>query len=389
MLVSDIQSIEQSDALGFGANTSLAICTAKRTLVVGDQKELVADGVLFALQRWIGLRMARNDPSLPPSLTIPVLEMPLALQREAYRYIEDLPAKNYSDLMQEPPFLYSYTPETRALLRNEFLALFSTVFGSDDSKAEEMLNSYILFHGVWTFEIVIVKTAGGTLRRLCLDPEPFLNFLSDHFASVSKIDLTCFNEIHDITMIATKLKSLYEDYKFCLPELILPTFLSDRDQVIDIINSFEPAMPGIQFQTDATSRTSLKILQDDGTYRLHLFSNPPEQAPIPSSKPFSPLSQLTSATSSLSLTPTRSTVETGGLLPLQTEQPDSSNASASPEAETSEKDENEGGMEKSESQTSVSSHPAEDHPPTIHAETIALQQDHVSDTPGDPVIHLI
>lgn len=402
MLVSDIQSIEPSNALGFGANTSLSICTAKRTLEVGDQKELVADGLLFVLQRWIGLRMARNDPSLPPSLTIPVIEMPHVLQREAYRYIEELSPKNYSDLMQEPPFLYSYTPETRAQVRAEFLALFETVFGTDPSKAEELLTSYILFHGVWTFEIVMVKTAGGNFRRLCLDPEPLLNFLSDHFASVTKMDLTYFNEIQDIPAIAAKLKVLYEDYKFCLPQLVLPTFISDRDQVIDLIKLFEQGMPGIQFSTP-NATTSCKVLRDDGTYLLQLYANPPEQTPLPSSKAYSPLAQLSSATSSLSLTPTRSTVESGGLVPLtpsavteEAPSPDSVDATVS----TSEKVDVDSAPKDMEEETTSqddlttsgetpSAHPAEAHPPTIHAETIVLQQGLASSTPGDPVIHLI
>lgn len=407
MLVSDIQSIEPSNALGFGANTSLSICTAKRTLEVGDQKELVADGLLFVLQRWLGLRLARNDPSLPPSLTIPVIEMPHVLQREAYRYIEELSPKNYSDLMQEPPFLYSYTPETRAQVRAEFLALFETVFGTDPSKGEELLTSYILFHGVWTYEIVMVKTASGNFRRLCLDPEPLLNFMSDHFASVTKMDLTYFNEIRDIPAIAEKLRVLYEDYKFCLPQLVLPTFLSDRDQVIDLIKLFEQGMPGIQFQTP-NATTSCKVLRDDGTYLLQLYSNPPEETPLPTSKPFSPLAQLTSATSSLSLTPTRSTVESGGLMPLSSDAPRTSSDAESQDGsvdisekveeafESATKTEEAHQLEETFSHEDLatsgetpSAHPAEAHPPTIHAETIVLQQGLASSKPGDPVIHLI
>lgn len=314
--------------------------------------------------------------------------MPNALQREAFRYIEELPTKNYPDLMQEPPFLYSYTPETRAQLREHYSSLFPSIFGTDPSQTEELLNTYILLHGVWTHEIVLVKTASGTIRRICLDPEPLLNFLSDNFGSVSKMDLTCFDEIHQIPSIALKLKALYEDYKFCLPQLILPTFLSDRDQVIDVINLFEQGMPGIQFQTP-TATTSCKVLMEDGTYLLHLYANPPETAPakiISALENFAAaISSSPSSSNALSQTPERSTVESPeGMKPLgdpsiKVSSSSLQNMNIDPEDSPSD----------TSSPTNDSIHPAEAHPPTIHLDSITMQQQLASDKPGDPVIHLI
>lgn len=280
IFVADIQSIQQSNALGFGANTSLSIRTHSRTLEVGDQKELVADALLFVLMRWISIRSTRNDPILAPSLSIPIIEMPHILQKEAVRYIEKLSTENYPDLMQEPPFFYSWTPEAQNELKNEYLSLFTTVFDADPLKADSYLLRYLLLHGTWTNEIVIIKTNDGKIRRTIHDPEPILHFISDHFASITRMDLSSFQfSIDQITPIAKRLKTLYEDYKYALPLLVIPTFEADPSKVTDIIELFKDGMPGIQFSTP-NATTSCKVLLEDGTYLLQLYSNQPVSPPL-------------------------------------------------------------------------------------------------------------
>jgi len=271
--VADIQSIQQSNALSFGANTSLSIRTSNRTLEVGDQKELVADSIFFVLQRWLSLRDSRNDRSLPPNLSIPVIEMPSVLQRDVQRHFEELPRESYVEMMQEPVTLFSWLPDTRQLIRDDYSALFLKVFGCQPSKTQDHLNGYILFHGNWSPEIVIYRTVEGKLRRLCFDPEPLLHFLSDHFASIQKVEMTCFDEVRNIPAIIKCLLQLKTDYKFVLPELILPTHLKQPDEVSALVSQLQECMPGIQFDS-TTTMTSCKILQNDGSYLLHLYSDP-------------------------------------------------------------------------------------------------------------------
>jgi hypothetical protein len=279
--VADIQSIQQSNALGFGANTSLSIRAHNRTLEVGDQKELVADSVLFVLQRWISLRASKNNPTMSPEVSIPVVEMPAALQKEVVRHFETLSIHQIADMMQQPPFMYSWTPDARQTIMSEYSALFQKIFASDPSKSAEHLKRYIMLQESWTSEIVIYYNARGKVRRVLLDPAPCIHFLSDHFASIKRMDLTCFDEIHNMDAICQCLKRLRQDYRFVLPELLLPTFLEAPDDVTALITKISEGMDGITFVTSETTaeplKTSSKILQEDGTYHLQLYSNPTDR----------------------------------------------------------------------------------------------------------------
>ena len=271
--VADIQSIQSSNALSFGENTSLSIRAKNRTLEVGDQKEMVAESVLFVLRRWLALRDPKKDASLAPSLSVPVSEMPIVLQKEVQRAFEEMSIESYVDLMQEPPFMFGWTEEARTLILADYTALFEIIFGADPSKGQENLEKYILLHSTWTAEIIIYLTNAGKLRRLCASPEPITHYLSDHFASISKIDLHSFDEIKGIPAIVSCLKRLAEDYFFVLPELILPTRIKSEDELETLIAQLRPAIPGISFDASAANVSTRELLTHG--YLLHLRADRP------------------------------------------------------------------------------------------------------------------
>lgn len=289
--MNQVESIGSSNALGFGENTSLVIKAGSRSLVVGDQKEGVAESLLFPLKKWLSLRDEKKDPLLPAALSIPVSDMPQLLQRDVFRYFEELQLEHYVDVLQDPPGMFSWQESAKEAIIGEYRSLFEKIFNSPASLAKESLQKYIMLNNTWTSEIVIYPTAlKGSFYRICLDPEPLLHFLADHFATIKKIDLSCFDYVLKPVDLADKLALLRTSYKWLLPELYLPTNINNAEEITFLVDKFAEVMPGIHFDA-SLAHASTKAAKQNGKYFLHLLtpntreSLPSTTAPINTEAP--------------------------------------------------------------------------------------------------------
>lgn len=270
--MSDILSITPSNALNFGTNTSLSIRTKNRTLEVGDQKELVAENVLFVLQRWISSRSKEKDANAAINISISVNEMPSGLQRDIVRHFDTSPVASYVDLLQDPPFLYSWNFSAKEKIVSEYASLFERVFAASPSKSNDNLKKYILLHDTWAAELIVYLNSSGNFYRICADLEPLTHYLSDHFASVDKCDLSCFSQVNNLDALLGCLKRLNEDYSYFLPELIVPTGFTQLEEVEKILESFKRVIPGLTFEDNDRRKSTREV--SHGTYLLHLKANP-------------------------------------------------------------------------------------------------------------------